>query len=175
MTIMKINKIKLFANNLLFKIAIIATLAIASFPGYGIEKEGSGTKKFNFRSAPDANIENVDKALVTRHFLGDDVAVLSYLIRQTYVTRRTDTSSGTSFTETAKPAIYNSILNMNKQFKKAVKKGTYSREAAGKIYSDCLKKSYSLFYVETQELEKLMSEMETLEQYIALYNCISFE
>ena len=174
MTIMKIYKIKLGANKALFSLTVFAMLVIASFSGYGVNKGGGEGKKFNYNSSHGVNTKTVDKALVARHFLGEDVAVLSYVVRKTYVSRKTD-ASGTSFTETAKPAIYNAVLDMNKQFKKAVKKGIYTREEAGKIYSDCLNKSYSLFFVDTQELEKLMSEMETLEQYIALYDCISFE
>lgn len=174
MTIMRIYKIKPNAKKILTTLAVFALLTTASLSCYGIEKEGGGIKKFNFSSAPEINTETIDKALVARHFLGEDVALASYLVRKTYVTKKTD-ASGTSYTETAKPAIYNSVLNMNKQLKKAVKKGIYTREEAVKIYSDCLGKCYSLFYVETKELEKLMVEMKTLEQYIALYNCISFE
>ncbi len=172
--IMKTNKIKLHISQSIFNIVILAVLTITSFASYGHGEEGGDVKKFNFSSAPEVNTETVDKALVAPHYLGEEVAVLSYLVRKTYITKRTD-ASGSGYTDTAKPAIYHAVLDINKLFKKAVKKGTYTSQEAGEIYSDCLRKSYSLFYVETQELEKLMSEMQTLEQYIALYNCISFE
>ncbi len=132
-------------------------------------------KAFRYDTALKPDLESVDKALISRHYLGEKAALLNYVVRKTYVHKKNDFSGNTLETTIEKPAIYNAVVCMHKEFKKAIKKGVYSVEEAQTIYCDCLNKSYALYYVETTELEKLMEKVKSLEQYIALYNSISFE
>ena len=172
---MKIHRVKILATLLFISLSVLVTTANTGCYYPKTREEGNVVKRFNFSATNTPDLESVDKALVAKHFLGQEVAVLSYIVRKTYVTKKTDYSGTSTETTIEKPAIYNAILKMNKKFIKAVKKGEYTTQEAAEIFSDCLEKSYSLFFVETKELENLMTEMEDLEQYIALYNCISFK
>lgn len=168
-------EVKLTAVMLFLCISVYSSMSSPSNFCPGPEEKSTIDKRFNFANAAIPNVEAVDKALVSQHFLGEDVAVLSYIIQKNYVTKKTDYSGASTEIVIEKPAIYNAIQTMNKQFKKAVKKGEYTQQEAELIFADCLKKSYSLFFEDTKELEKLMKEMNSLEQYIALFNCISFK
>ena len=138
-------------------------------------REGTALPEFHFSHYQDPDTSSVDKALVSPHFLGEDVSVLYYIFRQTYVADKNDNVGGGSFQEAQKPVIYNSVLQINKLLKKAVKKGTYTREEAAEVMKDCLRKSYSIFFADTKEFEAQLSDIDGLEQYLALYRNISFE
>lgn len=129
--------------------------------------------RFSLVSAPD--VEKVDRSLISRHYLGDDVAVLFYIFKKTYVQTKKDYMGTANGTEIQKPVIYNSIVEINKLMKKAIKNGEYTKEQAGKIMEDCLCKSYEMYYVDTDEIESCLQKVNNLDQYLAVYNHISFE
>lgn len=133
------------------------------------------SKEFHFSSFYSPAVDNVDKSLVSRHYLGEDVAVLYYVFKNTYVQRKRDYLGASNETVIQKPVIYDSVLKIDGLLKKAVKSGEYTKEQAAKIMEDCLSKSYAVFFADTDELENYLSKMESLDQYLALYNNISFE
>ncbi len=169
------NQFKPFVLLLLIYVLAGAKLSGTSRANQSVSLNDSLSKKFNFANQQSPDIESVDKYLVSRHYLGDEVAVLYYIVNKTFVARRTDYTGAAIETVIEKPAIYNTVLKMSKQFKKAIKNGSYSKQQAINIMSECLRKAYSLYFEETTELEKLMSESKNLDQHISLFNSISFE
>lgn len=162
------------------KLFVIVLVGVPFLYGNAIEVSNKvfyvELESFRFSTFRSPEIDRVDKSLVAKHYLGDDVAVLYYIFRNTYVQKQTDSYSGNlTGTVIQKPAIYDSIIKINKQLKKAVKKGSYTKDEAIEIMKDCLEKSYAVFFVETTDLEMHMSKLSDLEQYIKLYENISFE
>lgn len=161
---------------LLFAFTVSLTAEISHNVSQSFDESGGEFKKeFVFEHAMKPDFLSIDKNLVPRHYLGENVALLNYLVRQTYVTNRSDVSSSTLGRNVEKPAIFASIQRMNRQLRKAVRKGVYSKKEAAEIFSDCLEKAYSLYYVETEGLEAVMREIETLEQCVSLYDRILFK
>lgn len=132
-------------------------------------------REFHFSQFRAPDTTQTDKALVPKHYLGGEIAVLFYIFKHTYVSESGDYAGTASTPEVQKPAIYYAVIRMNKLLKKSLKSGAYTKEAAEAIMKDCLEKSYALFFENTDALENLMSELTDLEQYVALYRNISFE
>ncbi len=161
------------------QMVVVIMLALCFVKGEAGNNEANNrsvvSKAFRFSSFYSPDVDKVDKSLVSRHYLGEDVAVLYYVFKSTYVQKKKNYTGASNVTVIQKPVIYDSVLKIDGLLKKAVKNGEYTKEQAAKIMEDCLSKSYSVFYADTDELENYLSKMESLDQYLALYNNISFE
>ncbi|MFO7370401.1 MAG: hypothetical protein R6X09_09050 [Bacteroidales bacterium] len=103
----------------------------------------------------DEELGKIDSENVRRHALGDVVAKRLYLFEKTYTyVSEAVPGSFSGKLVIQKPAIYSSIMKLDKYFTRLEKKGTMSQEEAVKSYSHFLEVALKLYYANTAEFEE---------------------
>lgn len=104
------------------------------------------------------------------HPMGVEVAKKMDLFKNrfTYIEPATPTSPS-SRTVVLKPAIYNSIVKLNRYFKKEIKKGGMDKVAATDSFLKCLDIALILYAEETDEFEEFLRKSKSPEDIIEAY------
>jgi hypothetical protein len=97
----------------------------------------------------------IDSENIRRHALGEDVAKRVHLFEKTYTyVSEAVPGSFSGKLVIQKPAIYSSMMKLDKYFTRLEKKGTVSQEEAVKSYSHFLEVALILYYANTAEFEE---------------------
>lgn len=138
---------------------VIALFVAFCFCGISIAQEvknetGKGGK-YTFKYAVDLQaLSEIDHSFFQPHAFGEIVARKLYMVQDlyTYVEAATPTSPSEK-TIVLKPNIYNSVLKLNRYYKKQVKKGLVKKEDAAKDLDYCLNVAISTVATQTDSLE----------------------
>ena len=102
-----------------------------------------------------------------KHSLDKEIVNLKELIRKTYTsTTPIGTGNPSLRIMVKKPALYNSVLAIDKYYKKRVKKEKSNSEVLIKEYTEALKKAYMVFYENIEELESVLSKAKSKEDRV---------
>lgn len=128
---------------------------------------------FNNESALD--VSGIDEEFKS-HPMGLEVAKKMELFksRYTYVEEATPTSPSNR-TIVVKPAIYNSIVKLNRYFKKEIKSGEKDVVAAKKEFLPCLDIALILYAEETDEFEDFLRKNKKPEDIVKVYQMVVLE
>jgi len=95
-----------------------------------------------------------DYNFVDEHYLGDDIALKMYRVKETYTYIEAGTpSSPGDKTQVKKPAIYYAIKKLNTYYKKQLKKGEVDRAEAYEKLARYLDIAYSIYNDDTAMFE----------------------
>jgi len=137
-------------------------------------KESGNTKKFIYRnSVNQEELYAIDKTMLTLHPFGDLVARKLYLLQNayTYVEPPSPTSPGEK-TIVRKPTIYNTVLKLNRNLKKMVKKGTMDKDTAVADLNLCLDVALSLSAEESGDFESELKKAKSPDQIIQVFKMV---
>lgn len=162
---------KIMKTNLLFIsvfLLILSGKAIAS--GNNPDEKPGDTKTskvataplpvFEFRAtANNDELKSVSKEMIEEHFLGETIAEKLYLFESKY-TYQVPIVPGNPQTRTVirKPVVYEAVKKIERQLKKAVKKGEVSLEAAQSEFSKVLDVASNVLTANTTEFEKAIAD-----------------
>ena len=120
------------------------------------------------------DIQNRIKLESANHSLGEEIGSLKELIRKTY-TSTTPIGPGNPGVRimVKKPSLYNSVLAIDKYYKKRVKKEKSNTEILVKEYAEALKKAYMVFYEDTVDLENVLKNAKTKEDRVKIFKNIN--
>jgi hypothetical protein len=122
------------------------------------------------------DIQAVDKSLYRNHYLGDEVAKRLYLFEKQYV-HHTEPPPGAFSGKkiVQKPLIYNSIYQLEKYYKKQVRKNRMNKEEAVISLCHYLEISLLLFYRKTDEFELVLEKSAKEEDIIAVFDKVKIK
>lgn len=133
-----------------------------AYPVFSQEQEDSNNRKdeagniqFCYKyCVSEESLSTIDEKKLANHFLGVGIAKKFYLFKDTYtyIEQPSPTSPGEK-TVVVKPSIYNSLLKLNRYYKKQVKKGEMSKEEASEKLNHYLDVALSVFIEDTDSLE----------------------
>lgn len=113
----------------------------------------------------------IDMAFVEEHYLGQEIALKFYLLKDAYTTIQPATpTSPTEKTIVSKPTIYYAAKKISRLYKKEVKKGIISEADAKSNLNKVLDVSLSIFHEETEEFESVLKSAKSSEE---IYNVFS--
>jgi len=164
--------------------AIAISQSLSFIPEIESDLKGSTKKEkgyFEFYadhefSVIEDQIEEIDRSLVRRHRLGEDIALYFHLMDQEY-TYVTETAPG-SFSGrlvVKKPAIYNSIYRMDKFYKKLIRKGLASEEQSINSLKESIEIALIILHKDTGEFESALEEAKTDEELLTLFSRIKLK
>jgi hypothetical protein len=134
-------------------------------------------KIFLFDSNPDAlDFSKVDKSQIRDHPMGFEVAAKLALLnnRYTYVEEATPTSP-TNKTIVIKPAIYNSMLKLNRYYKSGLKKGDLELDPARIEFLKYMNIALMLYSENTGEFENFLSKAKNPEDIKGVYDRVELQ
>ncbi|MEQ8687792.1 MAG: hypothetical protein RIE86_20975 [Imperialibacter sp.] len=146
---------------------LLATMFIGmSFSGYSQESD-----VFSFNFVEDKlDDSSVNMAAVGSHYMGSDIAVKLELLKDSYTWKEEGTpNSPTTKTVVEKPAIYYSLKKLDKYYKKAIKKGDVTEEAARDEFVKALDIALFIRYQETAAFEDKLRELKEESDIALLY------
>ncbi len=129
---------------------------------------------FVFRVYDTANEANGE---IESHFLGDEIAAKWTLVNELYL-RKGEISVGfsTSYTEIAKPSVFNAVCKMNNYYKKAIGKGLINKEDAQQQFKWILDCALAAFASdETKSFEAALMKAKSPEQINQLFQAVKIE
>jgi len=100
---------------------------------------------------------NIDPNYITKHYLGEDIAIKMHLLKETYTyIERGDDLNPVDKTIVNKPAIFYSMKKLNNHYKKQIKKGTVSKEEAKEKLDHYLDICLSIYLQSTDNFEEAL-------------------
>jgi hypothetical protein len=134
-------------------------------------KDQGTTKKFIYRNS--VNMEElyaIDKTMLAEHPFGDLIARKLYMLQNlyTYVEPPSPTSPGEK-TIVKKPTIYNTVLKLNRNLKKMVKKGTMDKDKAVSSLNLCLDVALSISADDTGDFESELKKAKSVDQIVGVF------
>lgn len=133
--------------------------------------------EFYFDKNPSAiNISDISDAEAGGHPMGIMVAKKLKKMESvyTYVEKGTPTAPADRIV-VVKPAIYNSVLKLNRYYKKAIKNDAINLEEATQTFSQVLNKALYLYSEETGEFEKYLQKQKKPEKIIEAFALVKFK
>ncbi len=133
-------------------------------------------QKFVFTSITPAGkiaeeIKNVDKAMIRSHFLGTEIARRIYLFENQYSHQSKAAPGAFSGRRVIhKPVIYNSIYQIEKHFKKQVRKENIDTENASYELSRYIELALLLLHEDTKEFEKALKKAESTNDLMNVFS-----
>lgn len=118
-------------------------------------------------------LEDINTALIRRHRLGEEIAKRLHLFEKLYTHESKSPGAFSSRQIIEKPVIYNSINKIEKYFKKQVRKDQIAKTNAAGDFKSILEKALLLYYEDTKELESILSNRESIEKQITVFNNIT--
>ncbi|MGV8093561.1 MAG: hypothetical protein AB2L24_17005 [Mangrovibacterium sp.] len=111
------------------------------------------------------------------HFLGDEIAGKWTVVNELYLQKgEISIGFGTSYTDIAKPAVFNAVCRINNYYKKAVGKGMISREDARVQFSRILDCTIAAFHCdETEKFETALMKVRDADQLIRIFGSVKIE
>lgn len=152
------------------KICVIVLLAVLAY----IPAQTQEPTEFVFDVNPGAlDISDFDGQQIKSNPMGNEVATKLSLLqsRFTYTEEGTPTSP-TNRTIIIKPTIYNSVLKLNRYYKKQVKKGTKELGPATSEFLKYIDLALILYAERTEEFEDYLNKAGSAEEIIAAYDLI---
>lgn len=152
------------------KISVILLLAVLAY----VPAHTQETTVFVFDANPGAlDISDFEGQQIKSNPLGNEVATKLELLqsRFTYVEEGTPTSP-TNRTIIIKPTIYNSVLKLNRYYKKQVKKGAMELNSATNEFLKYIDLALILYAERTEEFEDYLNKAGKPEEIIAAYDLI---
>lgn len=138
----------------------------------GLFKPGFSQDEVEFVFANNENALDVSSIQTEAkdHPMGDEVAIKLELIksRYTYIEPASPTSPSNR-TIVVKHVIYNSIMKLNRYFKKEIKKGNITKTAAKSVFLQCLNSALVLYAEDTEEFENYLKKRRGPDQIVEAY------
>jgi hypothetical protein len=137
-------------------------------------KDSGNTKKFIYRNSVNMDeLYAIDKSMLSDHPFGDLTARKFYMLQKiyTYVEPPSPTSPGEK-TIVKKPVIYNTMLKLNRNLKKMVKKGTLDKKQAATDLNLCLDVALSISADDTGDFESELKKAKTPDQIIQVFKMV---
>ncbi len=132
---------------------------------------------FFYRYCVDENsLSTIDEEVLSDHPLGMDIAKKFYYFKDTYtfIEAATPTSPGEK-TIVYKPNIYNSLLKLNRYYKKQVKQGLLTKEEAGKRLNRYLDIAISIFIENTETFESKLKKAKSPDEISQVFSLVVLE
>jgi hypothetical protein len=127
---------------------------------------GQTDKTFVFQNTLNrVNEVSIDNNMVSRHFLGENIARKMYLVQNayTYIEKGSPTSPGDKIV-VRNPVIYNAVKKINNHYKSLAKKGTIPAEELEKNLGQILDVAYCISSQETDEFEDYIKQHKKADQ-----------
>jgi|PlaIllAssembly_1097288.scaffolds.fasta_scaffold55504_2 hypothetical protein len=137
-------------------------------------KDSGNTKKFFYRSAVNMDeLYAIDKSMLSDHPFGELTARKLYVLQKiyTYVEPPSPTSPGEK-TIVKKPVIYNTILKLNRNLKKMVKKGTMDKNKATSDLNLCLDVALSISADDTGDFESELKKAKSPDSIVQVFQMV---
>jgi len=134
------------------------------------EASSSSKSVIEFSVIPQDSKEIANPEDLEDHFLGREIAI-KYLKFNNGYTYKAPIAPGNPATKTMfrKPAVYESVLKVEKYLKKEVKKGELTTEQAASAFGKVLDVANSTLYLGTSELENRIREANGQQEIVDLY------
>lgn len=133
-------------------------------PGFSGKKESAETY-FVFRGERlddiKKDIQSLNASMVKDHMLGTPVAKRLHLLEESYTYYYKSPGALSSRKVVQKPAIYNSLYDIEKYFRKNVRKALQDKATASEKMSNFLEIALILLYKETEEFEQSLKNCES--------------
>jgi hypothetical protein len=115
-------------------------------------------------------LKSVNADYVDKHILGDEIARKLYLLDKTF-TYSAPVAPGNPAQRTMvrKPVIYRSVVDVEKQLRRDVRKNEIAPEEAKSKLNHVLDVALNTFCVETDELEKILSQKKDTKEVLEFY------
>jgi hypothetical protein len=118
----------------------------------------------------------IDLSFVEEHYLGQDIALKFYLLKDAYTTIQPATpTSPTEKTIVSKPTIYYAAKKISRLYKKEVKKGIIAEDVAKSNLSKVLDVSLSIYHEETDEFESVLKGAKTSDEIYKVFSQVVLE
>jgi len=137
-------------------------------------KDSGNTKKFIYRNSVNMDeLYAIDKSMLSDHPFGELIARKFFVLQKiyTYVEPPSPTSPGEK-TIVKKPVIYNTILKLNRNLKKMVKKGTVDKSKATSDLNLCLDVALSISADETSDFESELKKAKSPDHIIQVFKMV---
>lgn len=146
-------------------------LLAAMFIGISVAGYSQDSDVFSFNFVEDKlDDSGVNMAAVGDHYLGSDIAVKLELLKNSYTWKEEGTpNSPTTKTVVEKPAIYYSLKKLDKYYKKAIKQGALTEEAAKEEFVKALDIALFIRYQETTAFEDKLRDLKEDSEIASLY------
>jgi hypothetical protein len=118
----------------------------------------------------------VDMSLVTPHYLGNNIAIKLYLLKDAYT--RVQPATPTSPSEKTiieKPIIYYAITRLSRKYKREIKKGNISEDQARENLNEVLDVGLSIFHDDTDEFENELKTAKKPEEIVQVFSKVVLE
>lgn len=118
----------------------------------------------------------IDMSFVEEHYLGQEIALKYYLLKDVYTTVQPATpTSPTEKTIVSKPTIYYAAKKISRLYKKEIKKGIISEEEAKSNLNKVLDVSLSIFHEETKEFESVLKDAKKSDEIYGVFSQVVLE
>ncbi len=152
------------------KIFVVATMIVSALAL-------NGQEKFVFQDELyQANQMQIDYSFAGSHFLGDEIANKTFLLKKIY----THIEKGTPMSPVdkvivKKPVIYYSVRKLDRYFKKELRKGRIEEAEARKKFNEVLDICISIYDQDTDEFEEYLRKRRKPEQILEAYEKVILE
>ena len=136
-----------------------------------------GQESFVFRNTLDQATQiQLDYSLSGNHFLGEEIANKTYLLKKIY----THIEKGTPMSPVdkvivKKPTIYYSIRKLERHFRRQIRKDNMTEQEARKELNEVLDICISIYDQDTEEFEKYLKKQRKPEEILAAYDNVVLE
>jgi hypothetical protein len=147
-------------------------------PGFSDKKEAAETYfVFQGERLDDIkkDIQSLNASMFKAHMLGTPVAKRLHLLEESYTHYYKAPGAISSRKVVQKPAIYNSIYEMEKYFRKKVRKALQDKEMASEKMSHFLEIALILLYKDTEEFEQSLKNCESEQALIGTFGKVTFK
>jgi len=137
-------------------------------------KDSGDTKVFIYRNSVNMDeLYAIDKSMLSDHPFGELTARKLYMLQKiyTYVEPPSPTSPGEK-TIVKKPVIYNTILKLNRNLKKMVKKGVLDKKKASSDLDLCLDVALSISADDTGDFESVLKKAKSPDNIIQVFKMV---
>lgn len=137
-------------------------------------KTGSNEKQYIFKVYGESTLP---KGEVESHYMGNDIAVKWAKVNELYL-RKTDVSVGfgSTYSETLKPAIFNSVYRMNSYYKKALTRKLITVEEAKNQFSWILDCAIAICHSsDSSAFELALAKVKDPDRIVALFKMVKIE
>jgi hypothetical protein len=134
-----------------------------------------GQDQFTFQNQLSDTVHfEIEMSEVGNHYLGEQLAVKLYRIKETYtyVEAGTETTPGNR-TVIVKPAIYYSLKKLNNHFKKQLKKGMIDSSTAVTQLGWFMDIGFAIYGQDTTEFEKALKSAKKPDEIVKLFNQVT--
>jgi len=119
------------------------------------------------------SLSTINEDKLSEHFLGTNIARKFYLFKDTYtyIEAPSVTSPGEKMI-VVKPSIYNSLLKLNKYYKKQVKHGLLTKEEASEKMDHYLDIALSVFIEDTDTFEDKLRKAKSPDEISDIFSMV---